>query len=163
MVKLIIRITLWSLLIGLISINIFSLWQVDYDPSTSYVPILQTPFSARLHMNLATTFWGMGYHEKAKQEISIAADLSNASVLGASTSPASLLSEWESQPKKIEEHYAYWKTIATQKPEYRDALIQLGVLAWQLGKKNEATAFLQQAYNLDPNFLPTSKVLSVIQ
>ena len=115
---------------------------------------------------MATHLWDLGIKTQAKEEIAIAQDLAtvgNASVLGDSTSPESLLADWESMPGKYQKNYTYWKTLAEQIPGYRDAYLQAGIFAYGLGNYDEARAFVQKALELDPNLKVTSEFLALLQ
>ena len=54
--------------------------------------------------------------------------------------------------KILKASYLYWKKIAEEKPDYRDAYIQAGSLTYQLDNIDEAKRLLQKAQDLDPNF-----------
>jgi tetratricopeptide (TPR) repeat protein len=160
------RAVLWSLLIGLFSYNVMSTLAWKSPLTLYFLPALKEPFSSTTHMEIASKLWETGLHAQAKQEIALAQELMSSkdmSVLGMSTSPASLLQEWESQPHKREEEYRYWKTILEQKPDYRDAYIQAAVFAYELGNIEIASDLLHKAYTLDPTFHSTTLLLSRLE
>lgn len=159
------RATLWGFMIGLVAVNISFSANTSPYKAAYFLPTLVEPFSPTAHIQVASNLWNLGFHKEAKQEILLAADLvkpNDPTVLGESTSPTSLLTIWESQPKQREASYIYWQQVVKEKPDYRDAFIQAGTLAYELGKTDEAVAFIQKAYNLDPNFQPTATLLTKI-
>ena len=160
------RTTLWGSIIGLFYFNIALSLNTSTSTTAYFLHALIQPFSANAHVQVASTLWNLGFHKEAKQEILLATDLvksNDSTVLGASTSPASLLDKWESQPKEREASYMYWQTVLKEKSDYRDAFIQAGTLAYELGKTREAIVLLQKAYTLDPNFQPTAALLVRMQ
>jgi hypothetical protein len=113
-------------------------------------------------MEIAMTLWNNGLHTQAKNEIALAQDLLAAregAVLGADTSPEQLLNEWESLPQKNLNNYMYWKNLSEQMPGYRDALIQTGMYARELGKMDEFQRYIEKAHDLDPIFQPVNTLL----
>ena len=157
---------LWSLLVSLFCFNALSRLQMQNSLSSYLSPVLSDPYSAQIHMKVASTLWKQGFHNQAKKELSLARDLeqkNEASVLGASTTPDELLNLWNSQPQKLNEDYTYWKSIAEKLPNYRDAYIQAGSLAILLGKTKEAKYLLEQSHELDSNDKTTNDLLSTLK
>ncbi len=105
-------------------------------------------------MALANFFWKQGEPQNAKREMTLAEDLyqtTAGSVLGATTDPAAFLKEWQQEPQRLKENYAYWKNVVQERPDYRDAYIMAGTLAYELGDTTEALNYLGKARALDPN------------
>src|SRR3990167_11082068 len=70
-------------------------------------------------------------------------------VLGVTTSPLDLLTQWQEEPVRLENTYQFWKRIAAEKQDYRDAQLMAGLLAWQLGYTKEAKAHAAILQNID--------------
>lgn len=47
---------------------------------------------------------------------------------------------------------AYWEDVVKKYNNYRDGYFKLALLTYQLGKKDEAKAYLKKALVIDPNF-----------
>lgn len=122
--------------------------------------LFETPFSVDRHIDLASLLWKQGNKEEAKQLI---ASAETGSVLGTTTDPKSVLALWEKEADEHNKQYAFWKSVATTKPDYRDAYIQLTSLAYQLKKIDEARAWIAKAVTLDPNSLPIQKLREYIR
>jgi tetratricopeptide (TPR) repeat protein len=154
---------LWSALGIFLYINIVTLSKAN-NPKDIFLPALTQPFSATNHTKIASELWRIGLHAQAKHELTLAQDLpGNTAVLGAETSPSILLDRWESQPKTLEANYLFWKEVLEKKPNYRDAFIQAGVFAYEMGNIDTARNLLEQAQTLDPNFHFTTTILSQVR
>ena len=137
---------------------------------TGTLAALATPSLPEGHIALAQIHWQLGNGARAREELLLANDLSPAvpraietsRVLGMTTTPLALLNQWEAEPNRLKSEYALWGKIAREKPDYRDAWVTLGTLAYQLGKPSEAKTYLAQALVLDPNYELTQKLLSLL-
>lgn len=58
----------------------------------------------------------------------------------------------------LQEEKIFWQTVVTQTPSYIDGYLQLAKVEVELGNKNEALTYLQQALSLDPN---STKIVEV--
>jgi hypothetical protein len=74
----------------------------------------------------------------------------NSQVLGKSTEQ-SQESTLQEKRDALEKEYAYWKSIAMEYPQYKDAFIHLAAVAYSLNKSNEVRVYLEKASALDPN------------
>ena len=133
--------------------------------------VLASPATPDRHVALAQIHWHQGNAVRAREELMLANSLLPSipktngvprGVLGTTTTPLDLLNEWEAEPNRLKSEYALWKEIAQRKPEYRDARVTLGSLAYQLGKFTEAKMYLTQAVTLDPNNETAQKLLSIL-
>lgn len=115
---------LWPALIALIAINILSLQKSRPAYWDKFVILL----------------WNRGYKQEAR------------SVLGATTDLVQTLERREVEAADFEKQYAFWQSVASAHPDYRDAFISLASLAYQLGNRDEARAWLSRAQALDPTF-----------
>ncbi len=51
-----------------------------------------------------------------------------------------------------------WETTLTKEAETRNGLLQLAYLSWQIYEDNQAKAFWQRAFYLDPGFVTSLPV-----
>lgn len=100
---------------------------------------------------LVMLLWNRGYKQEAR------------SVLGATTDLLQTLARQEDEAAGLEKKYAFWQTVASSRPDYRDAFITLAALAYQLGKTEEARSWLTRAFTLDPNSPVIQKFSTLIK
>ena len=122
--------------------------------------LFETPFSVNRHIDLASLLWKQGNKNEARQLI---ASAETGSVLGVTTDPKSVLVLWEKEADERNKQYAFWQSVTTVKPDYRDAYIALTVLSLELNKTDEARAWLAKAITLDPNSLTVQKLREYLQ
>lgn len=114
---------LWSSLAALIAVNVLALQK-----------------SRPAHWDkLVMILWNQGYKQEARN------------VLGATTDLVESLTRQEEEAAELQKKYAFWQIVASARPDYRDAFVQLTTLAYQLGKPDEARSWLARASSLDPN------------
>ncbi len=53
---------------------------------------------------------------------------------------------------EIAKERTYWQDVVSRHPGYRDAEFKLAVLSYQLGEKEKAKEYLNEALTIDPNF-----------
>ena len=161
------KIGLWSILSTLILANLFAKVNLTPDYWNEIVTALQNPISLNAHVVLAETLWKSGFSSRAKKELVYATSLkssppSNSAVLGASTvDPEIILNNWLSERSGLEAKYNYWQNVVSQKPDFRDAYLQLATLSYRLGKIAEGKSYLTQLINLDPNFVLNKKLIAL--
>lgn len=150
--------TLWSAFTALAIINVYA--RINLTPSywAALLTSLRFPVSPKAHQALAEAYWQQGYVTQAKQELLYAQDVINSTrgttdqtVLGVSTAPSDLLTQWEQEPERLRRQYQFWQNVVKEKPDYRDAYIMLASIAYQVGTLNDAQASLARAQALDPN------------
>lgn len=163
---------LWGLLAFIFSLNIYSKATLSPSYWPGVITALQNPYSRDAHIALAQNLWQLGFLVAAKRELTIAQQLGGENVskspesreqgvLGTFTTPQDLLAEWEEEPTRVARDYEYWQGVVRSKPDYRDGLITLASLAYQLSKPEEAKTYLSQAMTLDPNNEAIGKLLSL--
>lgn len=64
----------------------------------------------------------------------------------------------QSNPTDIKKLIAYWEEVIVNKPNYRDAYLQLALLHYKLYYNEKASEYLQKALALDPNFQPAREI-----
>ncbi len=139
---------LWLGLVALFVINVFSLQRSRPAYWNKLMMLFEAPFSVPRHIDLASLLWQQGNKEEARRLMAAAP---SGNVLGATTDTRAILSEWENEQRRLNEQYAFWQSVASARPDYRDAYIQLVSLAYQLGNLTDARAWLTKAQSLDPN------------
>lgn len=160
---------LWLGLAALIAINILTLQKDRPAHWNKLMMLFEEPLSVPRHIDLASLLWNQGQKEEARRLMISAQTLTevfqvsqsdqSSKVLGATTNPKAILAQWEHEAQELKEKFAFWQSVASARPDYRDAFISLAALAYQLGKPNEARTWLTKAQALDPNS-PTVQELS---
>ncbi len=115
--------------------------------------ILSNPFAVDPHVQLGRLLRQEERTGAATQELMIAADMSKqgSNVLGATTDPASILEQWQTEAERLAKAYRFWRSVAEDKPDYRDAQLLAAALAFQQSDMTEAARFAQNTLALDPN------------
>ena len=113
--------------------------------------LFEAPLSMPRHIDLASLLWQLGNKQEARD------------VLGITTTTAGILAQWEKEEKKIEEQYAFWKSVAIARPDYRDAFITLTSLSYQLGDRKEARSWLDRVQAIDPNSPVIQKFSTILK
>lgn len=152
---------LWALLIGFITVNIIAVQKDRPVYWSELMKLFSSPFSVSRHMDLASTLWRQGQKPEARELMISAQSLTGivqtraqgntANILGSMTSTMDTLLQWEREADELNRQYTFWQTVVAAKPDYRDALISLASLAYQLGKHDESRSWIVQALVLDPN------------
>lgn len=132
---------LWAGLAALIAVNIHALQKSRPAHWDRLMMLFESPLSVPRSIDLASLLWNQGHKEEARN------------VLGASTDPLQTLARWEEEAAALEKKYAFWQSVASTHPDYRDAFITLASLAYQLGSQDDARGWLAKAQALDPNSL----------
>ncbi|MBU2051762.1 MAG: hypothetical protein U1C50_00205 [Patescibacteria group bacterium] len=57
------------------------------------------------------------------------------------------------RPTVLKQEIIAWEKVLTEKVETRDGLLRLAFLNWQLYQDDQAKAFWEQAFYLDPGFV----------
>ena len=125
--------------------------KADYKKALDYYKkvALLYPFSPAPHVKMASFFGQINDWEKAKQELRLAIELSQ--------DKADLeerlrdMTTVMNQPQRIREEIDYWEKVAEEKPDYRDAWIQISIRYWQLYETSKAKEVLAKAKEIDPN------------
>ncbi|MCL5411262.1 MAG: hypothetical protein M1150_00775 [Patescibacteria group bacterium] len=117
-------------------------------------------FNPQPHFRLSTLYQLTNNWRQAKSELLLAAEFStDSATLKAETQKVKNAIE---EPEKIEEQITYWRNVVKEKPNYRDAWVQLAVNYYQLYEYPPAKASIDQALMLDPNFDPAKKLKALI-
>lgn len=134
------------------------------------IGVMLSPKSLSPHLLLAQEYLKRGDLEEMERELLIAQTLatanrlsSNNSVLATSLSPLKVLEQIKNEPKRIRGEISFWEKVILEKPDYRDAYLQLAILSYQSYEKEKAKSYLGKALDLDPNFEPARKLEEIIK
>ncbi len=157
---------LWGCLIGIFLLNLGLQGTIDPSRSNHITAVLTRPASVNDHVALAQTMRRQQQDVLATQELLVATELlakkGATNVLGATTDPAGLLKEWREEAERLARAYRFWRDIAAEKPDYRDAQLLAAALAFQQSDMTEAARFAQNTLALDPNNREAAQLLSTL-
>lgn len=85
-------------------------------------------------------------------------NLTTQNILGEQTSPATFYETLMQQNQKIYDEIEFWQKVIIEKPQYRDAYLQMGLNFAKLGLFKEAKNSFEKAFALDP-FYPQRKLI----
>ncbi|MBI3342872.1 tetratricopeptide repeat protein [Candidatus Gottesmanbacteria bacterium] len=152
---------LWLGLATLIAVNILAIQKSRPTHWNKLMMLFEAPFLPSRYVDLASLLWKQGEQQEARMLMASAQTLTKTNqigasgqmtnVLGVSSDPQAVLTQWEHEVDQLKEQYAFWQSVTAEKPDYRDAFIQLATLAYQLGNLDAARASLARAQALDPN------------
>lgn len=142
---------LWGGLAALIAVNVFFIQKGRPVYWNKIMMLFDSPLSAPRRVDLASLLFQLGNKQEARD------------VLGITTTSAGTLAQWEKEEKKIEEQYTFWKSVASTRPDYRDAFIALTSLSYQLGKLEEAHSWLDRVRAIDPNSPVIQKFSTILK
>lgn len=63
----------------------------------------------------------------------------------------------------LQKQYAYWQTVISSHPDYRDGYYALAVLAYKLGRDADVGMYIGQVQKIDPNFVENERLQSVLK
>jgi len=107
------------------------------------------PWSAKSHAKMAIEFFEKGEEKKAKKELEIA----NRLLFLELTNVKKEVKKAENkvrEPDKIKQEIESWENILEKKPFYRDVLLRLAILNYQIYENERATEYFERAEYLDP-------------
>lgn len=142
---------LWGGLAALIAVNVFFVQKGRPAYWNKIMMLFDSPLSAPRRVDLASLLWQLGNKQEARD------------VLGITTTSAGTLAQWEQEEKKIEEQYVFWQSVASTRPDYRDAFITLASLSYKMGKLEEARSWLDRAGAIDPNSPVIQKFSTILK
>lgn len=163
------KLSLWSLLLAFLAINLYAKANLAPTYWDKLVSTLSQPYATTPHLALAQALWQDGLWKEAHHELRLAQAYwkpqltpTGNPVLGAASTPADLLSQWQSLPAHLRRQYAYWQRVIKEKPDYVDAYLNLGALGYQLFRDEQAKLYLEKALLLDPNSQLGQKLLVLV-
>lgn len=122
--------------------------------------VMLSPKDLGSRLLLVQEYLKRGDMEAVERELLLAQDLveknphspGSSSVLGTSLSPLKILEKIRNEPLKIRNEISFWEKVVVDKPDYRDAYLQLAILNYQIYEKEKAIGYLKKAQEIDPNF-----------
>lgn len=151
---------------GFLAINLFpslspDLWAFERTKLT----VMLFPKDITSHLLLVQEYLKRGELSEVERELTLAQGLveknpptTNSAVLGTSLSPLKILENIKNEPQRIRQEISFWEKVVSEKPDYRDAYLQLAILNHQVYENDKAKRYLKKALDLDPNFRPTKEL-----
>lgn len=160
-----------SILIAFLAINLFYRLPTDFlNLQAAKTSVMLFPKDVSFHLLLVQEYLKRGNMSAVERELNIAQTLSTYyplpttnSVLGLTLSPAKIWTKIKNEPQRIKSEIIFWEKIIADKPEYRDAYLQLALLHYQIYETNKAKEYLQKAKELDPNFEVIKQLEEIIK
>ncbi len=155
------KIRLWQVLSGLISLMVIGCF---WPTSRSYWAQERAawwPWSTKAHSQMALAWLENGNEEKAIEELKLANKLLIIKTLKAEEA-LKKAEEAVSSPGKIRLEIESWEKILQEKPSYRDILLRLSWLNYQIYENEKAKSYWEKADYLDPNNVEVQKVGEII-
>lgn len=112
------------------------------------------------HLAMAEEFLKNNQPKEAERELLIVSEYRGRStaagkVLGISSKFKSLLEKkFERDPDEIRKLISEWEKIIGEKPNYRDAYLQMAILHYRIYEDDQAKEALNKAIEIDPNYQP---------
>lgn len=121
--------------------------------------LVRNPNDFEAHLILAEKYLNNNQLEKAEKELLLAQKIQPSSY--------QVTQLWqrmkESNPEDIKELIKGWEQIVSEKPDYRDAYLQLALFHYKLYENEKAKDYLQKALELDPNFEPAKEMEKILK
>jgi len=119
------------------------------------------PWSSRSHSEMALTWFENGDEEKALRELGLANRLL---IIKTEKAEESLKRAEEKvmEPERIRREIESWEKVLEEKPDYRDVLLRLALLNYQIYEDEKAKDCWNRANYLDPNNEEVQEVGKII-
>ncbi len=129
--------------------------------------LLKNPQDLKTQLKLTEVFLkNHQFNETEKMLLLIeSSQKNNPQVLGETINPTLVSLRQQknlSDPEDIKKLIVFWENIVAEKPDYRDAYLQLAVLNYKIWQNEKAEEYLKKALIIDPNFEPTLKLKKII-
>ena len=131
-------------------------WRVTGNEQVSW-----WPWSAKSHAEMALEWFENGDEEKATLELKRANEL----VLWETEGVRESLKKAEDrvrEPERIRKEIESWEKMLEEKPYYRDVLLRLTLLSYQIYEDEKAQEYFERAEYLDPNNEEVEKIGKII-
>ena len=142
------RIKIWQVLSGLLVLmllgGLVKGWSLSSKDRASY-----WPWSSKSHAEMAIFWFEAGDEKRALDELSKA----NKSVIIRTKSVKESLRKAEEkvlEPERIREEIESWEKVLRERPFFRDVLLRLSILNYQIYENEKAKDYFIQAEYLDP-------------
>lgn len=167
-----IKIMILATLAVFLGLNLFSRLPVGFFAlESAKLAVMIKPNDFSSHLLLTQEYLKLGDMEGVKRELTLAENLNSqpitynsqlSSVLGSSLSPLKIWQKIQNEPQRIKEEIVFWEKMVKERPNYRDAYLQLVILNYQIYENQKAKEYLNKALEIDPNFLPTQQLQKII-
>jgi tetratricopeptide (TPR) repeat protein len=154
------KIKIWHVLTTLIVLmvggSLINGWSLSSLERASYWPWL-----SKTHLNLSLFWFEVGDEKKALDELSKA---NKWLFIKTSWARESLIKAEEKvlEPERIRDEIRSWEKILEERPYFRDVLLRLSILCYQVYEDDKAKEYFTKAEYLDPNNEEVLKVKEVI-
>jgi len=131
-------------------------WQIGGNEQVSW-----RPWSAKSHAAMALEWFENGDEERAVEELRRANEL----VLWETVEVRESLKKAEDkvrEPERIRGEIESWEKVLEEKPYYRDVLLRLALLNYQIYEDEKAQEYFERAEYLDPNNEGVQKIGEII-
>ena len=119
------------------------------------------PWSTRAHSQMALEYFQAGDEQAALNELKLANKLLIIKT-NTTSNKLKIAEEKIRQPGKIRNKITAWEKVLEEKPYYRDILLRLAILNWQIYEDEKAIDYWNRANYLDPNNESVQKVGKII-
>jgi len=119
------------------------------------------PWSTKAHSQMALAWFENGDENKALEELRLANKLLIIKTLRAKT-PLKNAEVAINRPKRIRQEIESWEKVLQARPSYRDILLKLSLLNYQIYENDKAKSLWEKANYLDPNNVEVQKVGKII-
>lgn len=136
--------------------------------------LLKDPNDFQSQITLAEEFLANNQFEEAERTLLLAQKIYDlrfmnydleSQVLGEEAN-SKLAELWQrklySDPEDIKKLITVWEKIIEEKPDYRDAYLQLAYLHYKFYENEKAKEYLEKAIELDPNYEPAKKMERIL-
>ncbi len=167
------RVLTATLLLTFLAVNFYSRLPTGFlNLEGAKLVVMLNPNDISSHLLLTQAYLEQGDMEAVKRELTLAENLNSqpkiynsqlSSVLGTSLSPLKIWQKIQNEPQRIKEEIVFWEKTVADKPNYRDAYLQLAILNYQIYENQKAKEYLNKALEIDPNFEVTKELGKIIQ
>lgn len=143
------KMKLWQVLVVLVILEILGSlsngWRVKPQEKAAWWPWL-----SQAHSQMAVAWFEAGNEEKALRELALANKLLIIKS-GVNQENLRLIHDKISESKKIRREIFGWEEVLEKNPYYKDVLLRLSILNYQLYQNEKAKDYFERAEYLDPN------------
>jgi len=154
------RIKLVYVLVGLVGLglagSLWNGWMVSGNEKVSW-----WPWSAKSHAEMAITWFENGDEEKALAELELANRLIFFETEGVKAN-LKIAENKVREPERIRQEIESWEKVIEEKPYYRDVLLRLALLNYQIYENEAAQEYFNRAEYLDPGNEDILRVKEII-
>ena len=143
------RIKLWQVLAVLVGVMVLGSlvdgWMIKPQERASF-----WPWSSKSHAEMAVYWFEVGDEEKAVEELNKANQLLLLKTKG-NLNSLRKAQDKVTEPERIREEIKSWEKVLEERPYFRDVLLRLSILNYQIYEDEKALDYFTRAEYLDPN------------